>query len=233
MNPPGSRRTAPSTRKKGRQTLPSPEIPPFAESQVADLMMVAGIRSVRSDLINEVNTLVADYLRNRSNLDHYATINQLRAGLTKIKKRARLLQNALRQSPAIENALVWEYIKYGRYQNPTGDGSKPQDYTAKLDDDFAAVDRIHELAKSTLKYQRPVPKQTAAKPELDDLSSGILDLWTGKLRRKTSGVDFGSLLSFSGIIFEHIEGSAVFEATVAARIKKAMKRRRSREGRRR
>ena len=205
-------------------------------------MEAGGIRAEkrhRKLLKEELNALRIAYLRERSNLGYYASDKQIADGLTKIRKRAAFLHNALRDSKAIEYALMEEYILSCRETLPNTGDLKSEAFVAKLEDDIAAVGRIHDLAKAALEMQliraesnpNLSSKPTAEKPELAHLIEGILQLWTEKLGRKESGADAHNLLSFAAAIFTYILQSPVAEETAGAHLKKARRRRRERDAR--
>jgi len=196
--------------KVKRQDREEPNIPAPSADVVESVMEAGGIgKAQRKAVEDRLATLREQYLRDWRNLGYYATDAQLDKGLTKVKKRAALLKSAL-EGQAVRYALQTTLILTVPGDN-ISEREQSEKICAGLDNDIAAVSRLHEVASIALKIQDNDSSQTpefyanpsAQKPENIDLAWNIQRLWV-ELGRSEKGRDAPALANFAGRILEYI-----------------------------
>jgi len=216
-------------RRMKRNDREEPDIPLPSACEVDNVIAAGGIGTEKRKDVEEGLARIRDqYMRHRRNLGFYATDKQLTDGLTLVMSRAALLRKALQECDAVRYALQTTLI-------PTfpGDNISEREHSEKicvgLDDDIAAVGRLHEVASTALQIQdnhrNQIPefyaKPSAQKPEDLDLARDILRLWSD-LGRPEKGRDATGLKDFAGRILEYVwQRSEVSPDTVADLLNRA------------
>lgn len=191
-------------------------------------MEVSGLHSRTislEDLKQELIAIAQVYQVERSRLSFYGTDKQIREGLTEVIRCAGLLRSALTNSGAVLHELHTEFVTNGEHAIL----DTPEATIAPFDQYVAGIGRIEVLARNAIRRvvarasedPETYAKKSAAKPEMDPLVESVLQLWLGRLARKSTRSDGRSLQSFLRMILSHTLQREVSEDTAAAHLKKA------------